>query len=124
MAGIGKIVYAQAMINAAKAGDRVLVAALANHRIQVHGLFLAGDGVNSGAIRFESAAGGTAMSGVITIGVGSVNGNTMTLPFSEVPWMITDAEALAIDDALSLEISDHTDIDGFIIYSYVRIREV
>ena len=58
----------------------------------------------------------------MTLGVGAVSANQLLLPFSEVPWMITDAHAVATDDNLSLEIGAGDDMDGVIIYSLIKVR--
>ncbi len=124
MVNQGHITYKRALVNSAASGDRVLVTAVANNRIQVHAVCLVSDSATKGTIRFESEGGGTALSGVIEMGHDDgtrIRPTTFLLPFSEVPWMVTDEEALATDDDLSLEVGGSA-IDGVIIYSLLQVR--
>ena len=124
MASIGQVKYFQAAINSAASGDREIVAAVANHRIAVHGYVLVSDSSTKGAVRFESAAGGTALTGAMEVGHDDgtrIRPTSIIAPFSEVPWFITDAEAVSTDDNLSLEVGASA-IDGHIIYSLIKIR--
>ena len=105
---LGKIEYKTAAINAAASGDREAVAAVSGAIINVHGYVIKTDGTG-GAFRWESAAGGTALSGVFIMAAGA----NLVIPFSEVPWFKTAAGA-----ALSMEVGAGT-IDGHLIYSEV-----
>ena len=103
---LGKIEYKTAAINAAASGDREAVAAVSGAIINVHGYVIKTDGTG-GAFRWESAAGGTALSGVMILEVAG----QIICPFSEVPWF-----SAAVGVALSMEVGTG-DIDGHIIYS-------
>ena len=121
---VGQVKYLPAAINFAASADREIVAAVANHRIAVHGYVLVSDSATKGTVRFESAAGGTALSGVMEVGHDDgtrIRPTTIIAPFSKVPWFITDAHAVATDDNLSLEVGGAA-IDGHIIYSLIKIR--
>ena len=112
---IGQIKYFSAVISGAS-GDITVVTAVANHRINVHGFVVSQDTANS-TIRFESEAGGTALTGAMETSIDT----PVVVPFSEVPWFTTDAEAVSTDDDLSLE-SGGAAAHGFLIYSLVKIR--
>lgn len=98
-----------AVIDAATSGDNTIVAAQgASNIIVVHQVFL----VASAAVtaRFESAAGGTALTGQMQLAANS----GFVLPFSPVGWFKTAANAL-----LNLELSGAVSVDGSIGYSVV-----
>ena len=115
MTEVGKRIYKHAAFDGA-AGDITLVKAVANHRIAVHAYVCTSDTAN-GTIRFESEAAGTALTGIMETSIDS----PIVVPFSEVPWFITDAEASGTDDDLSLEAVQGA--SGHIIYSLIRIRD-
>ena len=116
-----KRVYKHAKITGA-AGDITVVAAVANHRIAVHGYVICADNAVEGTARFESEAAGTALTGAMNLGMFAQKADSVIVcPFSEVPWFITDAEALSTDDDLSLE-AVGTALNGHIIYSLIRVR--
>ena len=102
------ITFKTALINAAAAADREAVAAVSGKKIAVHGYVIYND-ATGGTFRWESAAGGTALSGVFIMPAGAV----LVLPFSEVAWFTTAASA-----SLSMEVGAGT-IDGHLIYSEV-----
>ena len=116
MAGIGKRIYKHAAFDGA-AGDIQVIAAVANHRIAVHAYVVTQDAAN-GTIRWESEAAGTALSGIMETAIDS----PVVVPFSEVPWFITDAEASGTDDDLSLE-AGTAGAAGHIIYSLIKVRD-
>lgn len=91
-----------AVIDHATSGDNTLLAAQgAGKKIRVLSLF----GVAAGAVnvRFESGAGGTALTGVMNI---AANGG-FVLPYNEFGWFETAANAL-----LNLELSGAVSFDG------------
>lgn len=97
-----------AAIDAATSGDNTLVAAVTGKKIRVLSLFLMAAGtVNT---RFESAAGGTALTGQmnLTAQAGYV------LPFNPAGWFETAAAEL-----LNLELSGAVSVDGCL--SYVEV---
>lgn len=98
-----------AAIDAATSGDNTLVAAAgAGNKIRVHALYLVAAGtVNA---RFESGAGGTALSGQMNL----VANTGFVLPFNPVGWFETAANTL-----LNLELSAAVSVDGSMVYSVV-----
>lgn len=95
-----------AAVDAATSGDNELVAAVSGKKIRV----LAGALVMTGTavtIRFESGAGGTALTGQMT----PTQGGVITLPFSPVGHFET-----AAGSALSLELGGAQSVDGWIVY--------
>lgn len=94
-----------AKIDAASNGDNTLVAAVAGKRIRVLSLFyLASGGVN---VRFESGAGGTALTGQM-----EHSGQTgVVLPHNEDGWFETEE-----GDLLNVELSTGVSIDGAMSY--------
>lgn len=97
-----------AVIDHASSGDNTLVAAVASKKIRVHQcmLFCAG----ALTIRFESGAGGTALTGQMQV---AANGG-FVLPFSPMGWFETAANTL-----LNLELSGATSVDGVLGYTEV-----
>lgn len=94
-----------AKIDAASSGDNTLVAAVTGKKIRVLALVL----VSAGTVtaRFESAAGGTALTGQMTLAV-----NTgFVLPFNPLGWFETVAAEL-----LNLELSGAVSVDGCLTY--------
>ena len=102
----GSLIYKRALINVAASADREAVAAVAGSRIQLHAVILYTDSTG-GTLRWEDGAAGTALSGVMPIPASS----EFTLPFSEVPWIVTTA-----GNSLSMEVGAGA-LDGHIIYS-------
>lgn len=94
-----------AIIDAATSGDNTLVAAVASNKIRVLALFM----VASAAVtaRFESGAGGTALTGQMQL---AANGG-FVLPFNPVGWFETGTNTL-----LNLELSGATSVDGNLVY--------
>lgn len=100
-------IYKSVAINETDAGDKEIVAAVTGGKIQIHGLWVGADAINM-TVKFESGAGGTALTGVIAI----TTTKFLSIPFSEVPWGATAAGA-----ALSLKVTGTGDVDGVLIYS-------
>ena len=103
MAGSSGILYAA--IDAATSGDNTIVAAVTGKRIIVMSCVL----VAAGAVnaRFESGAGGTALTGVMNLTTNS----GFTANFNECGWFATAAGSL-----LNLELSAAISVDGFMTY--------
>ncbi len=87
------------------AGDVSMVAAVTDKKIRLLAAFITYDAAD-GTIRFESAAGGTALSGLLEVG----NDAPTILPFNPVGWLETAASA-----ALSIE-AVTTGASGFCTY--------
>jgi hypothetical protein len=98
----------RAAVNAASSGDNTLVAAVSGRKIKVLALVLAAaSAVN---VRLESGAGGTALTGVMSLTTSDLK---VVLPPS-VPgyhWCETAAGAL-----LNLELSGAVQVSGCLIY--------
>lgn len=94
-----------AVIDAASSGDNTVVAATTNMKIRVLSVFLIAAGAVT--VRFESGAGGTALTGQMNV---AANGG-FVMPFNEEGWFETAASAL-----LNLELSGATSVDGCITY--------
>lgn len=95
-----------AAVAAASSGDNTLVSAVTSKRIRV----LAGSLTMTGTavtIRFESAAGGTALTGLMT----PLQGTTIQLPFSPVGHFQTVAGEL-----LNLELGGAQAVAGWLVY--------
>lgn len=98
-----------AIIDAATSGDNTLLAAQgAGNKIRVHQLFLVAAGTTT--VRFESGAGGTALTGQMNL----VANTGFSLPYSPVGWFETAANAL-----LNLELSAAVSVDGCFTYTVV-----
>lgn len=105
MNGLTALTPKFAVIDAASSGDNTLVAAVSGKKIRVLAAFLVAAGtVNA---RFESGAGGTALSGQMNL----VANSGFTLPFSPVGWFETAATTL-----LNLELSAAVSTDGVVVY--------
>ena len=98
--------YKNIAVNAAASADREAIAAVSGKRINVHGYIMMTD-ATGGTFRWESSAGGTALSGVFILPAGK----ELVLPFSKVPWFSTVS-----GENLSMEVGAGT-MDGHIIYS-------
>lgn len=94
-----------AVISAASSGDNTLVAAVASNHIRVVALNLVSSGAVS--VRFESGAGGTALTGVMPL----IASSGFTLPYNPVGWFETGVNTL-----LNLELSAATGVYGFLTY--------
>lgn len=98
-----------AVIDHASSGDNTIVSAVSGKRILVLALHLVAAGAVN--VRFESGAGGTALTGVMTC---AAAGDDITLPYSPVGWFKTAASAL-----LNLELSGAVSVDGVLVYAEV-----
>ncbi len=99
-----------APISASSSGDNSIIAANATKRFRILALFImASAAVNA---RFESGAGGTALTG---LGYPAANGGWV-LPFSEVGWF----ETLAINTLLNLELSGAVAVGGCLVYQEIN----
>lgn len=96
------------VIDHATSGDNELVAAVANKKIRVYNIVLLSTGTVTA--RFESAAGGTALTGQLslTAQVGFAPGHDPCGHFET-----------AAGQALNLELSDAVSVDGWLIYAEV-----
>lgn len=94
-----------AIIDAATSGDNTIVAAVASKKIRVLQAFLIAAGTTT--VRFESGAGGTALTGQMSL-IANVG---FVLPFSPVGWFETASNTL-----LNLELSAAVSVDGVIAY--------
>ena len=95
-------------IDTATSGDNTIIAAVAGKKIRVLSLAL----IPSAAVtaRFETGAGGTALTGQMQLGA-KVN---LILDYNPAGWFETTAGAL-----LNLELSGATSVDGCIVYPEV-----
>lgn len=100
---------ARAAISAASAGNNTLVAAVAAKKIKVLALILAAAGAVN--VRLESGAGGTALTGIMSL---AAAGDQIVLPVSPpgTHWVETAAGAL-----LNLELSGAVQVSGCLIYA-------
>jgi hypothetical protein len=94
-----------AKIDAATSGDNTLVAAVTSKKIRVLSCFLVAAGTVD--VRFESGAGGTALTGQMTC----VSTTGFCLPYNPAGWFETAAGAL-----LNLELSAAISVDGALTY--------
>lgn len=98
-----------AAIDAASSGDNTVVAAQgASNKIRVLSLFLVSSGTVN--VRFESGAGGTALTGQMNL----VANSGFVLPFNPAGWFETAANTL-----LNLELSGAVSVDGCLTYIVV-----
>ena len=97
-----------AAINCATSGDNTLVAAVTDKKIRVLAICIVLSDATT--IRFESGAGGTALTGQMEVGA---NGG-FVLPYNPVGWFETADSAL-----LNLELSAANNADGFIVYQEI-----
>ena len=100
---------ARAAVNAASSGDNTLVAAVTGAKVKVVAVVLvAASDVN---VRFESGAGGTALTGVMSLL--AAGDNALVLPFAPpgYHWFETAAGAL-----LNLELSGAVQVSGCVVY--------
>lgn len=99
----------RAVIDAAGNGDNTLVAAVTGKKIRVYACFLIMTGT-AVTIRFESAAGGTALTGQMQ----PTQGGGFVLPYNPLGWFETLSGEL-----LNLELSGAQSVDGVLVYSEV-----
>lgn len=99
-----------AVIAAASIGDNTLVAAVAGKKIRVIAALLVASG-GAITVRFESAAGGTALSGLMNLGADG----QLPLPENGFGWFETVAGEL-----LNLELSAATSVDGVLVYEEIE----
>jgi hypothetical protein len=97
------------VIDHAVTPDNTLVAAVAGKRIRVLALYLMS--VGSVLVRFESATGGTALTGQMTTAA-NVN---ISMPYNPAGWFQTIAGEL-----LNLELSAAVSVDGCLVYVLVE----
>jgi hypothetical protein len=97
-----------AIIDAATSGDNTLLAAVASKKIRVISLYLISAGTVN--VRFESGAGGTALSGQMNL----VANAGFVLPFNPTGWFETASNTL-----LNLELSGAVSVDGG--FTYVEV---
>lgn len=97
-----------AAISGSTSGDNTLVAADSTKKIRVFALsIVAASAVN---VRFESAAGGTALTGVMSF---AANGGYV-LPFNPAGWFETAANQL-----LNMELGGNVQVSGHLTYGLV-----
>ena len=94
-----------AKIDAATSGDNTLVSAVNGRQIRVLACFMISAG--SVNVRFESGAGGTALTGQMNLTTNS----GFVLPFNQAGWFQTAAGSL-----LNLELSAAISVDGCLTY--------
>ncbi len=94
-----------AAISGASSGDNTLVAAVTGKKILVLSLYLIAAGAV--AVRFESGAGGTALSGVMSI---AANGG-LVLGYNPVGYFKTESGAL-----LNMELGGAVQVSGGLTY--------
>ena len=107
LASTGPVKFA--VIDAATSGDNTLVAAVTGKKIRVLSLFLVASAAVT--VRFESGAGGTALTGQMSLAANGV----LSLPFNEQGHFETAAAAL-----LNLELNGATSVDGALTYQEVK----
>lgn len=101
-----------AAIDAASSGNNTLVAAVTGKKIRVHEIVLFNGHTSTQTIRFESGAGGTALSGQMIL---AANGG-FAPGWSEKGYFETAAGAL-----LNLELGGATTVDGWLNYTEVKV---
>lgn len=96
-------------IDAATSGDNTLVSAVTGYKIRVLGFFL----ISAGTVttRFESGAGGTALTGQMNL----VANTGYVCPVTELGWFETASGTL-----LNLELSGTVSVDGSLVYTLVK----
>jgi hypothetical protein len=97
------------VVAASTLGDNTLVAAVAGRQIRVLGFALVATG-GANTVRFESGAGGTALTGQMDLGADG----QLVPGFSPTGWFQTAAGAL-----LNLELSAATAVAGWLVYVLV-----
>lgn len=99
-------VIKRAAIDGATSGDNTLVAAVTGKKIRVLALMAVMTGT-AVTIRFESAAGGTALTGQMQ----PTQGGGFVMPFNPVGWFETNSGEL-----LNMELSGAQSVDGVLVY--------
>lgn len=94
-----------AIIDAATSGDNTLVASVSGKKIRVLAAFLVAAGTVN--VRFESGAGGTALTGQMNL----IANTGFVLPYNQAGWFETAATTL-----LNLELSAAISVDGCLTY--------
>lgn len=94
-----------AVIDHATTGDNTIVSANATKKIRVTSLFLVSSGTVN--VRFESGAGGTALTGQMNL----VANTGFALNYNPAGWFETGVNAL-----LNLELSGNVSVDGALTY--------
>lgn len=97
-----------AVIDHASNGDNTVITAVTGQKIRVLALFLLSAGTTT--VRFESGAGGTALTGQMSLTAQS----GFSLPYNPVGWFETAASAL-----LNLELSAAVSVDGCLVYQVI-----
>ena len=108
IAGPGFGPIRRAAIDVAVSGDNTLIAAVTGRALRVVSCFLVAAGAVN--VRFESGAGGTALTGQMNLAINGV----LVLPLNEDGWFETASGAL-----LNLELSGAVSVDGAL--SYVEV---
>jgi hypothetical protein len=93
------------IIDAATSGDNTILAAVTAKKIRVLSLFLVAAGTVN--VRFESGAGGTALTGQMNL----VANTGFALPYNPVGWFETASNTL-----LNCELSAAISVDGCLTY--------
>lgn len=99
----------RAAISGAGSGNNTLLAAATGKKIRVLSLFLVA--VTAVTVRFESGAGGTALSGVMSIGANGI----LALPHNPCGWFETAESAL-----LNMELGDAVQVSGSFTYQLIE----
>lgn len=109
MQGVAERTPVHAAVDVASSGDNTIVAAQGSGNIiLVHQVMLVA--ASAVTVRFESGAGGTALTGQIQLGTAP----GFVLPFSPIGWFKTAANAI-----LNLELSAGVSVDGVLAYTVV-----
>lgn len=96
-----------AAIDAATQGDNTIISAVTGKKIRVLSLFIVNGHTSTQTVRFESGAGGTALTGQMILGA---NGD-LILPYNPKGWFEAASGAL-----LNMELSGATTVDGALSY--------
>jgi hypothetical protein len=94
-----------AVIDVASSGDNTVLAAVASKKIRVLALMLVASGTVN--VRFESGAGGTALTGIMPL----VANSGFVLPHNPLGWFETASNTL-----LNLELGGAVSVDGCLTY--------
>lgn len=97
-------------VDVASNGDNTLVAAVSGYKIRVLAFFAIMTGTAT-TIRFESGAGGTALSGQMQ----PTQGGGFVLPYNPVGWCETASGGL-----LNLELGAAASVDGILVYALIK----
>ncbi len=94
-----------AAISGSTSGDNTLVAAVASKKIRVLSMFIVSAGTTT--VRFESGAGGTALTGVMSF----IANTGFSLPYNPVGWFETASNTL-----LNMELNAAVQVSGSLTY--------